>query len=116
LAAVPASADVGPKPTVNFIFVYQGSLVGIIGGQQIECQDARRSKEKEFADLFPDCDTGAMPPFGNLYNVPVYVVKSLTEDREIVFIPGTHDETMNVRYDDYAPLAHPIVADFAVHL
>ena len=41
---------------------------------------------------------------------------SLTEDREIVFNAGTHDETMKVRYDDYARLAHPIVADFAVHL
>ena len=86
-------------------------LPGVLG-----CQDARLAEEKEFADLFPDCDTGAMPPLGNLYNILVYVDKSLIEDREIVFNAGTHDETMRVRYDDYARLAHPIVADFAVHL
>lgn len=80
------------------------------------CPDPRLAEEKEFANLFPDCSTGAMPPFGNLYNVPVYVDRSLTDDREIVFNAGTHDETMKVPYADYARLAHPIVAEFAVHL
>ncbi len=79
-------------------------------------KEARLAEEKEFSDLFPDCDTGAMPPFGNLYNVPVYVDQSLALDPEIVFQAGSHRETMKITYHDYAQLAHPIIADFAVHL
>ncbi len=86
-------------------------LVNILG-----CEGVRLAKEAEFADHFPDCDAGAMPPFGNLYNVPVYVDRTLTEDAEIVFNAGTHDETMKVRYDDYARLAQPIVVGFAIRL
>ncbi len=82
----------------------------------IGCPDVRLAKEPEFAQLFPDCDTGAMPPFGNLYQIPVYVDRSLAEDREIVFNAGTHYETMKVPYGDYARLAQPIITDFAVHL
>ncbi len=80
------------------------------------CEGVRLAEEKEFEALFPDCDTGAMPPFGNLYQIPIYVDKSLTQDREIVFNAGTHDDTMKVRLNDYVQLAHPIVADFAVHI
>ena len=79
-------------------------------------QELRLAKEKEFSDLFPDCDTGAMPPFGNLYDVPVYVDRALSEDVEIVFQAGTHRETMQISYQDYARLARPTVADFAAHL
>ncbi len=80
------------------------------------CEEVSLAKEEEFRDLFPDCDTGAMPPFGNLYEIPVYVDRSLTRDKEIVFNSGTHEETMKVRYDDYARLAHPIVAEFGWRL
>jgi len=79
-------------------------------------EEARLAREKEFSDLFPDCDVGAMPPFGNLYNVPVYVDRVLTEDAEIVFQAGTHRDTMKIAYRDYARLAQPVVADFATHL
>jgi len=79
-------------------------------------KEARLAKEKEFSDLFPDCDVGAMPPFGNLYSVPVYVDRALADDGEIVFQAGTHQDTMKIAYQDYARLAQPIVADFAMHL
>ncbi len=79
-------------------------------------KEVRLAKEEEFSNLFPDCDTGAMPPFGNMYNVPVYVDKSLTEDPEIVFNAGSHRDTMRIAYKDYVWLAGPTVADFAVHL
>jgi Ala-tRNA(Pro) deacylase len=79
-------------------------------------KDIRLAKEEEFSSLFPDCEAGAMPPFGNLYNVPAYVDRVLTEDPEIVFNAGTHRDTMKIAYKDYARLAQPIVADFAVHL
>ena len=73
----------------------------------------RLAKEKEFTDLFPDCATGAMPPFGNLYDVPVYVDQSLAEESDIVFRIGTHRETMKVAYDDFSRLAQPTVGEFA---
>lgn len=74
------------------------------------------AEEKEFSELFSDCDTGAMPPFGNLYHMPVYVDQSLTEDPEIVFQAGSHRDTIKITYQDYARLAQPQVIDFAVHL
>ena len=82
----------------------------------LNAKDARLAKEEEFSNLFPDCDTGAMPPFGTLYSVPVYVARSLTEDPEIVFQAGSHRDTMKITYQDYARLAQPVVADFAMHL
>ncbi len=82
----------------------------------LKAKDARLAKEEEFSNLFPDCDTGAMPPFGNMYNVPVYVDRSLTEDPEIVFQAGSHCDTMKIAYSTYARLVQPVVGDFATHL
>ena len=76
--------------------------------------EARLAEEKEFEDSFPDCEVGAMPPFGNLYGVPVYVEKTLAEDETIVFRSGTHTETMSVSYSDFERLVEPTVAQFAL--
>ncbi len=86
-------------------------LAGVFG-----CPEVRLAEEKEFADLFPDCYPGAMPPFGNLYHIPVYVDRSLTEDTEIVFNAGTHSDAMKMRYADYARLVSPVVAEFTMHV
>ncbi len=72
--------------------------------------------EEEFKGLFPDCDVGAMPPFGNLYNLETYVDTSLIEDEEIFFNAGTHFEVVRMKYKDFAGLVNPKVGDFAVHL
>ena len=64
--------------------------------------------EEEFKRLFPDCEPGAMPPFGNLYNIPVYVDKVLTEDREIVFQAGNHYEAVKMDYADFEKLVKPV--------
>ena len=77
---------------------------------------ANLAKEEEFADLFPDCATGAMPPFGNLYDVPVYVDQALAEEEHVVFRVGTHRHTMKIAYDDFARLAQPVIGEFAQHL
>jgi len=69
--------------------------------------------EERFAELFFDCDVGAMPPFGNLYDVPVYVDKTLAEDETIVFTAGTHTDTMSVSYADFERLVEPTLAEFA---
>ncbi len=63
--------------------------------------------EEEFKRLFPDCEPGAMPPFGNLYNIPVYVDKVLTEDRDIVFQAGNHYEAVKMGYGDFERLVKP---------
>jgi len=76
-------------------------------------QEARLAQEDEFAGRFPDCEVGAMPPFGNLYDLPLYVDRSLAEDETIVFDSGTHTDTMSMKYADFARLAKPIVAEFA---
>lgn len=76
----------------------------------------RLASEAEFAPLFGDCDAGAMPPFGNLYRMPVYVDETLTRQKEIVFQAGTHTTTMRLRYADFAKLADPIVADLSQQL
>ena len=79
-------------------------------------KEARLAHEDEFADRFPGCEVGAMPPFGNLYDVPLYVDKSLSEDETIVFEAGTHTDTISMKYADFERLAKPTVAEFARHL
>jgi Ala-tRNA(Pro) deacylase len=69
--------------------------------------------EPVFAPRFPDCDVGAMPPFGNLYDLPVYVDQTLAHNRTIVFQAGTHTDTIRIRYVDFAQLVKPIVVDIA---
>lgn len=75
--------------------------------------DLQLATEAEFTGLFPDCEPGAMPPFGNLYGVPVLVDESLTRDERIVFNAGTHTQTLRMRYADFARLVQPRVAAFA---
>jgi Ala-tRNA(Pro) deacylase len=73
-------------------------------------------QEREFRDLFPDCETGAEPPFGNLFDLETIVDTALTKDEEIVFNAGSHWQTVRMRYDDYARLVHPRIAKVAEHL
>lgn len=77
----------------------------------LDARMVRLAKEEEFSGIFPDCDLGAMPPFGNLYGLPVYVDKSLAAAKEIVFQAGTHRDTAKIAYADFARLAQPIEAD-----
>jgi Ala-tRNA(Pro) deacylase len=72
--------------------------------------------EKEFAALFPDSEVGAMAPFGNLYNLPVYVDKSLTQDEDIVFNAGTHVDTIRMRYKDFERLVQSSVVNASIRL
>lgn len=76
-------------------------------------RELRLATEEEFANLFPGCEIGAMPPFGNLYNVPVCVDKSLTADEFIVFNAGSHTDTIKMKYKDFEKLVKPKVAEFA---
>jgi len=70
--------------------------------------------EEEFKQSFPDCELGAMPPFGNLYDLEVIVAQSLAEDEEIVFNAGTHTDLIKMAYKDFERLVQPKVIAFSV--
>jgi Ala-tRNA(Pro) deacylase len=70
------------------------------------------ANEWEFAQLFPDCDVGAMPPFGNLYGLPVYVAETLTTGEEIAFNACSHSELIKLAYRDFEKLVKPTVLRF----
>lgn len=71
------------------------------------------ASEAEFKDRFPDCELGAMPPFGNLYGMQVYAAESLAEEMQIAFCGGSHTELIRMSFKDFQRLAQPKVLDFA---
>ena len=70
------------------------------------------ASEQEFRGLFPECELGAMPPFGNLYDLPVYVDESLTKDDVIAFNAGSHTELIKLSYKDFEALVKPKILKF----
>lgn len=73
-------------------------------------KEAELASERAFEDMFPECEVGAMPPFGNLYGMDVYVSGSLAEDEEIAFNAGSHTELIRLAYKDFQRLVKPKVA------
>jgi Ala-tRNA(Pro) deacylase len=74
--------------------------------------NVRIVNEEELKQLFPDCEVGAMPPFGNLYGMDVYVAPSLAENEEIVFNACSHTELIKMRFADFERLTHPRILSF----
>ncbi len=70
------------------------------------------ASEEEFKDIFPGCEVGAMPPFGNLYEMKVLVEESLAGEKEIAFNAGTHTELIKLSYKDFERLVKPEVVKF----
>jgi len=99
MAVVPASQRVDLEQLREALGARQVTLAG----------------EREFKDRFPDCEPGAMPPFGNLYEMDVYVADTLTEDEEIAFNAGSHTQLVRMAYRDFARLVQPQVMRFAVN-
>ena len=97
MAVLPASYRVDFK-----------GLKKLTGAKKVEL-----ASENEFQRLFPQCEIGAMPPFGNLYEMKVFVANPLPEDDEIAFNAGSHAELMKLHYADFAKLVEPEVGDFA---
>jgi len=97
MAVLPASHK------IDFDLLKQGT-----GAKKIEL-----AGEREFKDMFPECDTGAMPPFGNLYGMDVFAAKRLAEDEEIAFNAGSHTELVKLSYKDFERLVKPKVMKFA---
>jgi len=78
----------------------------------VDARTVELATEREFKDAFPDCEAGAMPPFGNLYDMAVYADASLAENEEITFNAGTHYELIRMSWDDMVRLVRPKI----VHL
>ena len=80
------------------------------------CTKARTvalASEEDFENRFAECETGAMPPFGNLFGLPVFADESLARDKEIAFNAGTHRELIRMGWDDFRRLAEPMMIHFA---
>ena len=73
---------------------------------------AELASEEEFKRVFPDCEIGAMPPFGNLYGTEVFTSETLAQDEEIAFNAGSHTELVRLAYKDFERLVSPRVAKF----
>jgi Ala-tRNA(Pro) deacylase len=81
--------------------------------EELATEDIRFATEEEFKERFPDCETGAMPPFGNLYGLPVYVAPGLPFGGDITFNAGTHTEVIRMAYRDFENIVHPRHASFS---
>jgi Ala-tRNA(Pro) deacylase len=97
MAVLPASYQVDFK-----------LLKQLFGTQQVTL-----ATEAEFKYFFPDCEVGAMPPFGNLYDMEVFVAESLAEDYQIAFNNGNHTELLKMSYEDFERLVQPRVLKFS---
>ncbi|MGQ9561335.1 MAG: aminoacyl-tRNA deacylase [Candidatus Oleimicrobiaceae bacterium] len=83
-------------------------LKELAGAQKVEL-----ASEQEFKELFPECEVGAMPPFGNLYGMEVYAAQSLAEDEQIAFNAGSHTQLIRLAYKDFARLVQPKIGQFS---
>ncbi len=79
--------------------------------EMLEIDRVKLATEEEFKSAFPDCEVGAMPPFGNLYGMPVYVAACLAEEPEIAFNAGSHTELIKMAYQAFADLVQPKILD-----
>ena len=77
-------------------------------------ETVERAHEEQFRQWFPDCEVGAMPPFGNLYKVPVYMDRTLAEAPHITFQAGSHSDTIRIDMQDYLRIVSPKVSRFAI--
>jgi Ala-tRNA(Pro) deacylase len=104
----------------------QGYVLGVLPADHRIDREAARcclgsewvemASETEIEQLFPDCERGAMPPFGSLYHLQTLVDESLAEDDRIVFEAHNHEEAIRMTYEDYESLEHPRKGRFAHHV
>lgn len=81
--------------------------------RNINAREVRLATETEIRNICPDCEVGAEPPFGNLYNLPVFLSSWLTGDEYITFNAGTHEDAIRMKYQDYVDMVRPRVIDFS---
>jgi Ala-tRNA(Pro) deacylase len=121
---VAASAHVTGKELAKTVIVLLDSEMAMAvlpANRKIVLQDLREvtgsdrvkfASEEQFKERFPGCETGAMPPFGHLFGMEVYVSEALLENQEIAFNAGTHTEVIKMPFDDFMRLAQPKVMAF----
>jgi len=80
----------------------------------LNASDVELASESDFKNLFPDCELGAMPPFGNLYDIETIVSEELTGDVEIAFNAGSHNEVIKMAYRDFETLVEPEIMSVGV--
>lgn len=83
--------------------------------QAAGARSASLAGEHEFRDRFPECEVGAMPPFGNLYGMDVYAADTLSHEHDIAFHAGNHDEMVRMGWSDYERLVHPRIMSMTRH-
>jgi Ala-tRNA(Pro) deacylase len=121
---VAASAHITGKELAKTVIVEldgQMAMAVLPANRKIVLQDLREVtgsdqvkfvSEDQFREKFPECETGAMPPFGNLYGMEVFLAESLTENDEIAFNAGSHTEVIRMKVHDFERLVHPKVVSF----
>ena len=121
---VAASAHVTGRELAKTVIVQldgETAMAVLPANRKIVLQDLREATradqvkfvpEDDFKKQFPDCETGAMPPFGNLYGMEVYVAASLPQNQEIAFNAGSHTEVIKLAYKDFERLVKPQVVNF----
>ncbi|MFH1406997.1 MAG: YbaK/EbsC family protein [Candidatus Omnitrophota bacterium] len=125
---IAASADVPGKQVIKSVLVKTDDnyvlavlpaihLIDFTALKKLtKAKSLKLASEKEIEKVFPDFEVGAMPPFGNIYDVPVYADDALKEDLEIVFNAGTHTDLLKIKYKDFEKLAKPKLAKFGKHV
>ena len=108
---------------VVMLIVDHALVMGVITGNQkidlelvkanLDVRETRLATEDEFISRFPECEIGAMPPFGNLFNLPVVVDPAVEKDEYIYFNAGNHGQTVRLRYEDFKRLVKPRVAELS---
>jgi Ala-tRNA(Pro) deacylase len=108
-----------------FVWIDGRFAMAVLPGDQLVSEEklrlalsakvVRLASEPEFEALCPDCELGAAPPFGNLYDLPVYVSPSLAEDDQITFNAGSHQNAVRMAYADFVKLAEPEVVPLGRH-
>jgi Ala-tRNA(Pro) deacylase len=115
---VAASAHISGKQLAKIVIVKIGKQLAMVvlpanehvnftALKEVAGSNADLAKESDFKTKFPECEVGAMPPFGNLYDMPVFASNHLSEHDQIVFNAGTHSELMKLAYRDFERLVHP---------
>ena len=123
---IAASAHVKGRNMAKTVIVKIGGKIAMAvlpAKYQIDLEKLKKSckasslelaREQEFSHLFPGCETGAMPPFGNIYKLPVYADDTLKKDEEIAFNACSHTELIQIRFQDFEKLAKPKFCKFSV--
>jgi Ala-tRNA(Pro) deacylase len=121
---VAASAHITGRELAKVVIVEldkQMAMAVLPANRKIVLQDLREvtgseqvkfASEEQFKQMFPDCETGAMPPFGNLYGMEVYVAEALTNNDEIAFNAGSHTEVIKMAFADFQRLVKPKIVSF----